>query len=1019
MITQAFFYIIIGLRDVGLYCKEINVLNMCGCDGIEGSGLISFAEECKYLLKIDVSRCKSIKKWALHKLFYECKRLEDINVSYLQEIGDEEITVLALNCPNIAVFNAKHSPYVSDQSIMALANNCSDLDYVDVSRTRMHFRISDVSLLALGDKSKSLRVLRCSGCENITDVGLMWLAEGCQAVEELDFNGLQKISDAGLRSVGNSCHSLTSLNISGAKLISDIGLTSIATGCPNLRSLSCAGIFQLADPRLSAPKKGQEQAWQSVLGIAALGNQCTKITNLDLTGCFRLNLALERHVSSFAMLKVANLTGVNQSTSKAFCSVAAGCPLLEEVILSDCGKAIDNNVLIALAKYCFELKILILRRCHNIGNTGIKALSSCFNIEKLDFTGCRSLTDVVILPISESDTLPKLRNLILNNCELITDTALAWIASKSHSILHLSMFGTKVTRHAVQAVRDRFPFTDMVQTEDFLGFVPVFRVDDKKLLINYDTLRTGIIKLQARQRSFMARLRVAAIIRQRIFDKAVLRLHQMALLFLAKNRMFYRRQQHNHINRAAVIVTSIVWMGIAHNKVTRRKAELHSEHIRRLITLIQVRWRIYLAKCLRLKLYDEYVAHTELRRKSAFKIQGMARTYFAKLRILQIKKMRKAREGIEERKALVIERLYRGMRGRKYAKKVKVEKERMKILVLSSTQVIQRAFRRFRTRKIVAYKIAIKNHRLKCCIMIQALMRGALARLLTAEILLELKEIRLNTAALHIQNRWRVKQAQLELKRLRDEKINIIVKQGNAAIVMQKYARCRLARKVLMRLKEEWQDSLRLEVELQFWAVTKIQAAWRGMKGRLHFDEELKLKKGKWKELFDEQRQRRFFYNKLTGEIRWRMPQDLLDLIPKPCCDNCTNQEAQLECAICNELYCANCFEYVHSGGKRRDHDFRCLYDFYGRRIDYGDGGFPCIWPSEILQDEVQGWMLRVAPIREAVSVYGDWEEYADPDCKTLPVKTFYFNRKTFVTSYEQPYIETNESNSYELQEYY
>lgn len=1007
----------LGLRDVGLYCKEINVLNMCGCDGIEGSGLISFAEECKYLLKIDVSKCKSLKKWALHKLFYECKRLEDINVSHLQEIGDEEITVLALNCPNIVSFNAKHSPYVSDQSIMALANNCPDLDYVDVSRTRMHFRISDVSLLALGDKSKSLRVLRCAGCENITDVGLMWLAEGCQAVEELDFHGLQKISDAGLRSLGNSCHSLTSLNISGAKLISDIGLTSIATGCPNLKSLACVGIFQLADPRLSAPKKGQEQAWQSVLGIASLSNQCTNITNLDLSGCFRLNLALERHVSSLAMLKVVNFTGVNQATSKSFCAVAEGCPLLEDVTLSDCGKAIDNNVLIALAKFCSALKIIILRRCNNIGNSGIKALSSCSNIEKLDFTGCRSLTDIMILPISESDTLPKLRYLIFNNCDLITDTALAWIASKTHNILYMSMFGTKVTRHAVQAVRDRFPFTDMVQTEDFLGFVPVFRVDDKKLLINYDILRSGIIKLQARQRSFMARLRVAAIIKKRIFDKAIHRLHQMALLFLAKSRMYYRRQEHNRINHAAVIVTSIMWIGIAHKKVARRKGELHADFIRRSITLIQVHWRIYLAKCLRMKLYNEFMVYTELRRKSAFKIQGMARTYFAKLRIVNIKKMRKAREGIEERKALVIERLYRGMRGRKYAKKVKFEKEREKILILKSALVIQRAFRRHRTRKIVKLKVGIKTHRLKCCIMIQALMRGALARLLTAEILLDLKEIRLNTAALHIQNRWRVKQAQLELKRLRYEKTNIIVKQNNAAIIMQKYARCRLARKVLNRLKGEWQDSLRLEVELQFWAVTKIQAAWRGMIGRLHFDEELKLKKGKWKELFDEQRQRRFFYNKLTGEIRWRMPQDLLDLIPKPFCDNCTQQEAHLECAVCNELYCTNCFEYVHSGGKRRDHDFRCLYDYYGRRIDYGDGGFPCIWPSEILQDEVQGWMLRVAPIREPVSVHEDWEEYADPDCKTLPIKTFYFNRKTFITSYDKPYVETNES--YELQEYY
>ena len=40
-----------------------------------------------------------------------------------------------------------------------------------------------------------------------------------------------------------------------------------------------------------------------------------------------------------------------------------------------------------------------------------------------------------------------------------------------------------------------------------------------------------------------------------------------------------------------------------------------------------------------------------------------------------------------------------------------------------------------------------------------------------------------------------------------------------------------------------------------------------------------------------------------TGEIRWRIPQDLLDLIPVPKCDNCGFYEAVLECAVCNEVY--------------------------------------------------------------------------------------------------------------------
>ena len=93
----------------------------------------------------------------------------------------------------------------------------------------------------------------------------------------------------------------------------------------------------------------------------------------------------------------------------------------------------------------------------------------------------------------------------------------------------------------------------------------------------------------------------------------------------------------------------------------------------------------------------------------------------------------------------------------------------------------------------------------------------------------------------------------------------------------------------------------------------------------------------------------------------------------------------------------------MHYGGRRRDHDFRSLYDYYGKRMDYGDGVFPSKWPSEVVQDEIQGWMLRVAPIRDPTAVYDDWEEYNELQLDGAPGRTFYFNRKTYEASYELP----------------
>ncbi|CAN0492620.1 unnamed protein product, partial [Discosporangium mesarthrocarpum] len=48
-----------------------------------------------------------------------------------------------------------------------------------------------------------------------------------------------------------------------------------------------------------------------------------------------------------------------------------------------------------------------------------------------------------------------------------------------------------------------------------------------------------------------------------------------------------------------------------------------------------------------------------------------------------------------------------------------------------------------------------------------------------------------------------------------------------------------------------------------------------------------------------------------------------------------------------------NVLEQVHDGGKRRMHEFRALYDYYGKRVDYGDSEFPSKWPTDIIQVDI------------------------------------------------------------------
>ncbi|RLN90714.1 hypothetical protein BBJ28_00020734 [Nothophytophthora sp. Chile5] len=93
------------------------------------------------------------------------------------------------------------------------------------------------------------------------------------------------------------------------------------------------------------------------------------------------------------------------------------------------------------------------------------------------------------------------------------------------------------------------------------------------------------------------------------------------------------------------------------------------------------------------------------------------------------------------------------------------------------------------------------------------------------------------------------------------------------------------------------------------------------------------------------------------------------------------------------------CWTSVHAGGRRKLHEFRALYDYYDKRMDYGDGEFPSRWPSEIEQDEKYGWGLRIYPRRKPDEVKGSWERYVDAETN----REWFYNKDTEQNSYIPP----------------
>ena len=182
-----------GLREIGLRCPQLRVLHMASCNSVEGGCFIALADCCPEIMDIDISGCRKIQRWGLHKLFSALHKIEILNICHLQSVGDEEMRVLAHNNPHLTVLNAVETINISDTGVLAISQHCFDLDILNLSRKQMTTRVTDVSLLALGERSLSLRELRLHGCENVSDVGLNWLSIGCKSLEVLDLGGCNKV----------------------------------------------------------------------------------------------------------------------------------------------------------------------------------------------------------------------------------------------------------------------------------------------------------------------------------------------------------------------------------------------------------------------------------------------------------------------------------------------------------------------------------------------------------------------------------------------------------------------------------------------------------------------------------------------------------------------------------------------------------------------------------------------------------------------------------------------------------
>nr|KAE8935046.1 hypothetical protein PF009_g14993 [Phytophthora fragariae] len=957
-----------SLRVVGEYCPSLERLDFSALSGMRGAGLAALVDHCgASLTHLSLADCPQLGDWVLRRCLYACPKLTHLNLSRCPQVGDALIETLAAQCPLLRKLELSGCLQVSDRGVVRIARSSPNLEYVALDRpigVRGGEQLTDSSCSALGEYCPSLRFVSLAGNSALTDAGVQWMASRCAQLTRLDLTGAIGLTDATCAALGAGCPELRVLRINGVKGISDVGLRLLAAGCAKLELLHAANLYLVSD--------GSNRDF-GLEGLRAIASRCPELQDLNLSGCFQLQeRALVAIGASCPALRRLSLQACPDVTFAAVTAVLKGCKKLTRLDISGVRRC-DDRMLRAIAKYGAAITQLAVAGCDRVGDAGLRYLAGARadQLELLDFTGCRLVTDAGINALCDAFQRPKLAHLVLEDCPLVTQDPIARLAFACPQLLTLSVHGCRVSARVLQSLSSSWPFGELhlppsgtqAGSNTPVGIFPAPRAKDRRFVAEFCTLWTAAATIQNLYRARVAR-RHALSRREVAFRNAVVRkLQSIWRGRQARREASILKMKFSHREYCATLIQRRYRATRQARRVENEMRDSHEKQLLVAATLVQQRFRATRAgreaRRIVARRRREFARETQ----AAVKVQRhfRRRVQRNKLRLMQAKKLACSRR--ERAASIQIQRRYRGRRGRRQAFDLREEQRLFFELQQRCAVRVQAQFRRVRAlREVARRRNAITDCELAAT-KLQTLFRARRGRE-TAGLLALVKQRReQDVAARRLQRHWRARHDRLALVMVAEARRIRNQQRSDAATVLQRAIRTFLLRRRARNIVRELLEVQQRAEEMKRWASTLVQSYWRRRQAHHRVREERKIQRTRWKQLVDTYNQHGagygapFFYNQVNGEIRWRLPRDLLSLTVRPTCAQCeTPDSASFECSTCSEFFCDHCDVVVHGGGKRRLHNKRKLFDFYGRRRDYGDGEFPSIWPSEILQDAARGY---------------------------------------------------------------
>eukprot|EP00956_Cyclotella_meneghiniana_P017213 scaffold27829_cov64-Cyclotella_meneghiniana.AAC.13 len=709
-----------------------------------------------------------------------------INLSGAEKISDHGLQSISPCCTS-----ALRSLYldnvfrITGNGLTAITKHCIHLQSLSLPGT---LGIQGSSFGIIGQQCHQLITLELSGCRQITPWAFMKIFEGCTKLKNVDISYCSLITDEQIKLLSEKCSDLHQLNLRECKQISDVGLSFLSQGCPSLIELNLR--------RSELPFRVSDVA------LLQLGQGCQSLKCLNLHGC-----------------EMISDTGISW--------LASWSKELRHLDLSNCNKITNKGI-----RHVGEVN---LSYCPRIGERGLKALSKCEKLNILDLNGCTGVTDQAILHLCDGEFIPGLRHLYLAGCKRVGDTALSWITDglrlgfdSNLSLETLSLKGTSITKEAARGISDRFPYSIFKYNASYLGYWPVSRSDDRKVIDAYHKKTTVCTTIQARFRSRREKdtLRLA----KEQYCKKRVAIWLGARFRAGKARCLFRamKRQRKEVLTNTLMIQCAFRIRMSKKKAGRMREKRWAVVTPYASTIIQRHWRGVLGRKRSSKLRARMLEYLENCLQATIRIQAWFRMILAKRLRLLLQCRHFSLELSKFRSSIKIQCFWRTIAAKKVWKVLKLELEEQERLRIASLSRISALVRCRLFRKAIQKRVTVTETRLKASLLIQTWYRNETERVrlrINAE--KEHAELRLKQADL-IQRTMRKKLAHLELLKLRAEQAELHALKESKATVLCRWMRMCIAKLRLQQRRVEYEEELVKSLVMKIWAATALASAWRG-----------------------------------------------------------------------------------------------------------------------------------------------------------------------------------------------